>query len=62
MNMKDERRKVKAVNVVRDGGVIHTVKISPPASEFSQKVESVVAGLIRRTTHDDSILIEEVYE
>lgn len=55
-------RKVKALNIVRDGEVIHTVKIQPPIGEFSGKVEKVTRGLLKRVRHDDTMLVEEVYE
>lgn len=52
-------RKVKALNVVRDGEVIHTVKINPPKGEFSRHVIAVTTGLLRQGSPDD--IVEEVY-
>lgn len=54
-------RKVKALNIVRDGEVIHTVKIQPPIGEFSGKVDTVTRGLLGRIRHDETMFVEEVY-
>ncbi len=56
-----DERKVKALNVVKGDKVIHTVKITPPAGEFSRKVETVTTGLLRQIQHDDTMFVEEVY-
>ena len=52
-----ERKLIKALEVERDGIVISTIKISPPADTLSDRLERVMRGVILKMT-DDCIVFE----
>ncbi len=42
----------------RDGEVIHTMKIKPPAGTFSRRLEKIMTGILMQAA--DDVIIYEV--
>ncbi len=56
--MPDDGPMVKALEMVRDGEVIHTMKIKPPVGTFSRRLEKIMRGILMQAA--DDIIIYEV--
>lgn len=48
---------VKALEMERDGEVIDTMKIKPPAGTFSGRLEKIMSGILMQAA-DDIIIFE----
>ena len=56
--MADDGPKVKALEFERDGEVIDTMKIKPPAGTYSRRLEKILTGILMQTA--DDIMVFEI--
>ena len=56
--MADDGPKVKALEFERDGEVIDTMTIKPPAGTYSPRLQKIMSGILMQAA--DDILIFEV--
>ncbi len=49
---------VKAMEFVRDGEIIDTMKIDPPAGSYSRRMEKITRGVLTQAA--DDVLIYEI--